>query len=664
MAVPNGLKGKITRAYLLALCVVATLSIAAFAVAHKIVGVSKQNTQIMEVAMRQATAPAQVGALLRGFVAGAPSDQALRRLETWRQEILEAHEILTDFAATGDVEGLRRLYFDGPARLDARMRGFASQLAQIIAEPRVIANPEVRAGVVREASDTLQRLQRAAAAIHAAEAARRVDESWNWAAAALAVTLAALLLEGVFIFYPLTRMILRRTEALIDAKSTLEHAASHDALTGLLNRAGLADLLERRRREASGADSGIGLLHVGLDRFSVLNYALGHDGGDALLVDVAKRLREQPGAPLVARVGGDEFVLAFEGCADEAALALLAETVRLALCESFSGDYGDCRLSASIGAVFAAPRGGKVERRGAERLLMDADIALYRAKGLGRDRTEIFTHLIREDVCERQRIGAELREALEQASFEPYYQPQVDAKTRALCGFEALARWRHPTRGVLSPSDFMSVAEDLDLVDRIDTQIMRAAFAQARAWREAGLAPPRVSINMSARRLSQHDLATELRVELDRARLTPADVAIEVLESVMLERQTAEVSWNLEALADLGVAIELDDFGTGHASLSNLQRLKPHRLKIDRGFVTGIEADDEQRDLVATMIEMAKRVGAGVVAEGVETAEQADMVEALGGDVLQGYLFAKPLAPADAATWLSPSDGALARESA
>lgn len=434
----------------------------------------------------------------------------------------------------------------------------------------------------------------------------------------------------------------RNTELEI-AKARIEHDAMHDRLTGLPNRRYLDQVLASH--SASEEKGQTALLQIDLDRFKQINDTLGHSAGDAMLVHAAKVIVDcaRP-QDFVARVGGDEYVVVCRTCEGTSFLSELAERIIERMRQPVPYEGHQCRFGVSIGI---AVEGGE-EKVDPRRLMVNADIALYRAKSLGRNRHEFFTGVLQAEVLRTKQIADDILGGLERSEFIPYYQPQVDPVTHRIVGMEALARWMHPTEGMLTPDKFLKIAEDLDVVATIDTSILHQVLAQAAAWRKAGIEVPHLSVNVSARRLGDEGLISGLR-DLE---IEPGSMSFELLESIFLDDNDDMVAWNVDRIKDLGIDIEIDDFGTGYASIIGLMKLKPRRLKIDRQLITPVVDSDRQRQLVQSIIDIGKSLGIDVVAEGVETMEHARILRDLGCDRLQGYAFARPMSAAAAEAFM------------
>jgi diguanylate cyclase (GGDEF)-like protein/PAS domain S-box-containing protein len=428
------------------------------------------------------------------------------------------------------------------------------------------------------------------------------------------------------------------------AKARIETQALHDALTGLPNRRYLDKILNQHSRRHREAGDGLALLHIDLDRFKQINDTLGHAAGDAMLVHVARLLNSKVGGQhFVARIGGDEFVIACFNQTDTKRLAALADQIIAKIRQPVPYQGHFCRFGASVG--IAIETGEDID---APRVLVNADIALYRAKGRGRNRHEFFSKALQSEIESTKHMADEILSGLEQGEFRPYYQPLLDANTHDVVGVEALVRWHHPREGILTPNHFLKVAEDLNVLSAIDRTILQQAILDLDHWQSRGIAVPSVSVNVSFRRLSDDRLIPSLR----ELKIKPGTISFEFLESIFLDEFDDGVAWNIDAIREMGIGIDLDDFGTGHTSIVSLLKLKPRRFKIDRQLINPIVQLPAQRRLVASIIDIGKSLGIKVVAEGVETMEQARILKELGCDILQGYAFARPMPADQLASWI------------
>lgn len=354
-----------------------------------------------------------------------------------------------------------------------------------------------------------------------------------------------------------------------------QHAASRDALTGLPNRRALEQKLQSLRTDRH-AGRRLAAMRIDLDRFRQINDALGYAAGDHVLCHVARVLGDLgQNAGFAARVGDDEFVVLVDGDQPAPRLGRFAGRIIDLLSQPVAFAGQECRFGASVGIAVAETAAQH------ERLLTSADIALDRAKASGRNRWVMFTDRMRQDLLRGKALSDDLLRAVDRREFSVVYQPQVDARTEHIVGVEALLRWHHPERGVLTPREFLSTAEDLGIVGVIDRMVMQQATQDDAGWQSRGLKIPRIAVNVSGRRLRDPALPGDIR----QGSIAPDRLSVEILESVFVDEEDQVLSWNIDQLREMGVEIELDDFGTGHSSIVGLIRLKPTRLKIDRHFV-------------------------------------------------------------------------------
>jgi diguanylate cyclase (GGDEF)-like protein/PAS domain S-box-containing protein len=418
----------------------------------------------------------------------------------------------------------------------------------------------------------------------------------------------------------------------------VHHVAQHDALTGLPNRSLLHDRLSQSVAYAIRSNRPVWVMLIDLDRFKFVNDSMGHKAGDVLLVTVAARLRAAlRDADTVARLAGDEFVVILGEHADEPLCAAVVQRVMDAVAKPVMLGNKEFFVTCSVGvAVFPT------EGTSSENLIEHADIAMYRAKKLGRNNFQFFTPSMNDEARERVRIEGALRNALERNEFVLHYQPQVDMKTGQIVGMEALIRWNHPELGMVPPGRFVGVAEETGLIVPIGAWVMRTACAQNKAWQDAGYPRLRVAVNLSARQFGAADLLASLEATLRDTGLDPACLEIELTESLFMSDVTPAVEL-LHRMKALGVNLSIDDFGTGYSSFSYLSRFPIDVLKIDRSFVADITHDANDAAIVTSIIALAHNLKLAVIAEGVETLEQLDYLRSHGCDEMQGYYFSKPL---------------------
>ena len=413
---------------------------------------------------------------------------------------------------------------------------------------------------------------------------------------------------------------------LRDQSEELAWRATHDQLSGLLNRSGAEEAIAERIDPHGRAT----VIQFDLDRFKLVNDTLGHAAGDAVIAAVGLRLRAQcePG-DVMARIGGDEFVVIRPG-SDYRALEAFARQALPKL--SAPVRFGDriCRFGVSMGAADGPASlllNGEMLRR--------ADHALYQAKNAGRGRFVFFSPDMERRLRDRALIATDLETAIENEEFVVEYMPKVAAADRRLVGFEALVRWQHPTRGMLMPMSFLPIAEEMKLTAAIDDYVLRRVLRDREVWRTLFDEVPPVSVNVSARRL----LDPALVETVTALRIPPGAISFELLESIFLDNASDLLTWSCDALRDMGIAIEIDDFGSGHASMLGITRVRPDRIKIDRALVREIVGPESDTAMVRAILDMANAFRIDTIAEGVETDAQARVLANLGCDALQGYLF-------------------------
>ncbi|CAM2140821.1 diguanylate cyclase [Pararobbsia alpina] len=425
---------------------------------------------------------------------------------------------------------------------------------------------------------------------------------------------------------------------LIRYQEQLEYQANYDALTHLPNRNLLRDRLSQALNRAQRGSGRVAVVFLDLDGFKNVNDSLGHSVGDKLLTVIAGRLAGCVRASdTVARHGGDEFVVVLTDPEDERALNTWAERVRHAINEAVWVDGHEFYVGCSLGASMFPQDGDD-----AETLLKKADLAMYRAKDLGRNRFQFYQPEMNESVGTRLNLERRLRRALRDQEFVLHYQPQIDIATSRIVGLEALVRWQDPDAGLIMPSEFIPVAEESGLIEAIGEWVLREACRQNKAWQDEGLPPARVSVNLSARQFHRTDIRQVVMSVLEETGLAPEYLEIELTESVIMTN-AEEAAAMLNSLHDLGINLAIDDFGTGYSSLSYLKRFPVDRLKIDRSFVSDIGVSNDDETIITAIITLAHSLNLQVIAEGVETASQLRFLLARGCNEIQGYLFSEPV---------------------
>jgi diguanylate cyclase (GGDEF)-like protein/PAS domain S-box-containing protein len=452
--------------------------------------------------------------------------------------------------------------------------------------------------------------------------------------------------------------ISRDITAQIEAEHALVHQALHDSVTGLANRVALMDRLAQALVDLERRSGRVGLLFIDLDGFKDVNDSLGHDGGDRVLLEVGRRLTDVARrGDTVARLGGDEFVLLCAHPSDDDDLRLIADRVARAIRAPLTTDGRDLVVTGSLGVVVTDdPHVDPGE------LLRRADIAMYAAKRAGRNRFRVFDAEVDLGVESTAGLAAELVRAIERSELFVLYQPLFRLDDGSLSGAEALVRWRHPQRGVVLPAEFIPLAEERGLIERIDSFALDEACRQLAAWgsEDDPWDDFMISVNISGRNLIDPGLADRVSAVLERHGIMPSRLCLEITETALIA-ELGDANQVVESLAALGVHLALDDFGTGYSTLAHLQQLRTDILKVDRSFVAEIGGRSRDREIIAAVIAMAHALGMTVVGEGIETAGQLDKLAALDCDEGQGYMLAPPLTPDDVAALRSTARATHAR---
>jgi diguanylate cyclase (GGDEF)-like protein/PAS domain S-box-containing protein len=442
-----------------------------------------------------------------------------------------------------------------------------------------------------------------------------------------------------------------------EAKAAIARLAYYDNLTGLPNRAKLQDDMVRRFDEAAFAEPAA-LLFVDIDHFKDVNDTLGHAIGDQFLTQIAQRLRREVWAvDLISRHGGDEFVIVLDG-ADAPRAEAVAVRLLEAIAQPVMVDGISLPASASIGISLCPAHGSD-----AATLLRNADTAMYNAKAEGRGTFRFFAPEMNRMAQDRLLLGALLRDAVARHQITLAYQPQVEVGSGAIAGVEALARWTHPALGAIPPSRFIRLAEDCGLIETIGEQCLAQALVQLKRWDLAGCSVPRVAVNVSPIQFRNTGFPALVEHQLKAHGIAASRLTIEITESVMMDAYPAAIA-NAARLRDIGIIISMDDFGTGYSSLGHLAQLPVSELKIDRSFMSHLEDSEAARALVTAVVRIGESLKLRVVAEGVESEPQRRFVEALGCDVLQGYLFGEPMAPGVFAVWVAEREAEAVRGAA
>ncbi|BDW90496.1 putative bifunctional diguanylate cyclase/phosphodiesterase [Thalassospira tepidiphila] len=435
-------------------------------------------------------------------------------------------------------------------------------------------------------------------------------------------------------------------------EARMRHLAVHDVLTSLPNRTLFLDRLRQALLSARRFQRGVTVLFVDLDRFKDINDHFGHDVGDLMIQEMGQRLsRIIRDSDTAARLGGDEFAIIQTDVQNIEDTIALAQRIIDELCQPF-----DCRgirlhSTASVG-ITLFPEDGE----NPEQLVKNADMAMYAAKAEGRNNYRFFLPSMHERVKERKTIEEDLRNALEHDQLELYYQPKIDCRTERVVGAEALVRWHHPERGLILPGEFISVAEECGLINRLGAWVLEKACRQTRIWRDSTLSDLRIAVNLSPAQFQDAELVDSVTKIVKETALPHGTLELEITESILMNNPEKAVS-TLKELKELGVLIAIDDFGTGYSSLNYLKRFPVTSIKIDRSFVNDIHVDVDDKAIVDAVIGLGHSLNLEVVAEGVEEVEQLVYLQEKGCDFIQGFLFSKPLPASTFESWVNERHG-------
>jgi diguanylate cyclase (GGDEF)-like protein len=460
-----------------------------------------------------------------------------------------------------------------------------------------------------------------------------------------------------------------RADEKTRADERIEYLASHDSLTSLPNREMFNGLLRRAIDAAERYQRQFAVLFIDLDRFKVINDSLGHDAGDTLLVEIGGRLRRAlRSSDVVARLGGDEFVVILEETAERDEVERVAGELLSVLSQPLQLGGHECHTTASIGIAMYPSDGSDMQM-----LTKNADMAMYLAKEDGKNGFRFFTKEIKAQSIERLTLESALRRALERDQFSLHYQPKVDMATGQITGVEALLRWNHPELGLVSPAQFIPLAEETGLIVPIGRWVLTEACAQNMAWQRRGLRPVTMAVNLSPRQFADPHLLHDVDEALLASGMPAVLLQLEVTESMVM-RNVSRAIKVLDAIQSRGIRLAIDDFGTGYSSMSLMKQFPIDTIKIDRSFVRDLPNDSEDQAIAQAIISMGKALGMTVIAEGVETVEQEIFLRNHACDEMQGFLFSKPLpprqmadllrvAPLHASPPLQPEPGAVAADS-
>jgi diguanylate cyclase (GGDEF)-like protein/PAS domain S-box-containing protein len=445
---------------------------------------------------------------------------------------------------------------------------------------------------------------------------------------------------------------IRNTSEQKTNEDMLNYLAYHDALTKLPNKSLLEDRLHMQLTQAAQTNTSLAIIYLDLDNFKTINDTIGHAAGDEVIRKTSERLMKcLRRSDTIARVGGDEFVLILTEVSEKSEIDAIAEKIIKSMRHPIPIKGQEFYVSASMGISLYPNDGDDVSA-----LLRNADTALGKAKELGKNIYSYYSSNMNDHALEHLLLENDLRKALARRQLTLFYQPLIDFSTDEVVGMEALIRWQHPKLGLVPPSEFISIAEEIGLINPIGDWVLREACMQNKVWQDEGYKPVRVSVNVSARQFHRNDLVAQIKQALDESGLAPEYLEIEVTEGTLMQDRATAIK-TLEELRDIGVHIALDDFGTGYSSLSYLKNFPIGRLKIDQEFIRSLADDPNDAAIVSSILEMARSLRLKAVAEGVETETQLNMLHSLNCSEMQGYLFSRPLPGQEAAKLLSQEDG-------
>ncbi|MEL7215060.1 MAG: bifunctional diguanylate cyclase/phosphodiesterase [Pseudomonadota bacterium] len=579
--------------------------------------------------------------------------QLLRFLSEKRNALFANHINLIGQSAQNNMtarDEIQALLFEEPHRVDFQLRRLVNLVDIVVAAPHERLNDDLIFQITRMATldlpENLTRIEEIYSA-NAVASLRWLSLSGIWLFLATLVVLAG---TGMFIFRPIVSRAVTQTLTLLDTEDALEFTAQHDALTGLPNRLGIKALYERRKRVRR--DLKMTAIKLDLVNFSNVNETLGHQVGDEVLRMAAERLRSAVrSTDYVARVGGDDFAVVIPSHLSAEDIDDLCVRIRDELTQPIELGAQQVKVGVALGVAQE-----QEDEPNYEQLITSAGIALNEAKAKPSEEATLYAPSMRTNLHERDRLLRDLETGIENDEIQPYFQPQINASDGAVLGFEALIRWVHPKRGLMPPFQFLPIAEEAGLGMTLGERVLNRSLEAVQRWDVAGFHVPQVGVNFSAEQLTHQTLVEAIKTAVSAADLAPDRLAIEVLEAVMLDHSGDDIVTNIVALKDAGFHIELDDFGTGHASLSNLRRFHVDRVKIDRSFVSGIDADENLRKMTQALVRMAQGLGIDTLAEGVETPGEREALANMGIDALQGYGIGRPMPFAETIGWLTENE--------
>ena len=432
--------------------------------------------------------------------------------------------------------------------------------------------------------------------------------------------------------------IKEKTRKIEKQKEILHDQAYHDGLTGLPNRTLFYDRLRRGIKHSKRNNNNMALFFIDLDNFKEINDSLGHNIGDKVLIEITRRLRSKiREEDTLARLGGDEFTIIMENLDNIHDASILAQKIQHICREPIEIDEHTFYITCSIGISFYPQDSEDVDN-----LLKYADTAMYKAKDEGKNNIQYYSSEMTKRALERVTMQTDLRKALRNDEFVLYYQPQIDVKSGDLVGVEALIRWNHPLKGFIMPEEFIDIAEDTGMIIEIDKWVMETAMKQTSSWYEKGFKAGILSLNLSMRQLRSDDFVSDILNTMQALKFDPKWLELEITENQVMRNPEKSII-KLQQISSMGVEIAIDDFGTGYSSLAYLKRLPVNKIKIDKSFIQGISHDKEDFEIVKAIIALSRSLGLEIIAEGVETEEQKNILFECGCEYIQGYYYSQPI---------------------
>ncbi|MGD9914295.1 MAG: putative bifunctional diguanylate cyclase/phosphodiesterase [Rhizobiaceae bacterium] len=651
-------------AYWVALGIIAAMTLASYLLLQSKMSEQQHDGRLLTLATTQKALSQRIIYLANAAQAAEPGKRPplLFSLREANGEFERNHELLLQemgtvrSGATRSPGTVDRILFSAPYHLDHFATGLASSGWRFVTSFE--REVEGRSGSVREtppprldeivANATLSGYDALAKQFDEA-AGERLDGTLTLHDMLFYATIGVIVLVALFIFRPMSKLVLRKTQELVEARNSMAFIAVHDGLTGLHNRAFLNDQFGALINAAARRTERLAVLQLDLDRFKQINDTLGHAAGDYVLVVTAQRMRESCRASdLCVRLGGDEFVMILSGAGSSEDIATLARRILDKINQPITFQGATIQPGASAGiAVYP------VDADTAGDLIVHADLALYSAKKLGGGNFSFFSDELRQELEHRKQLERELKLAIANDTFGVYFQPQVSLSNGEITGVEALVRWPHAERGMISPAEFIPVAEKAGLMVDVGRIIMRKAIAEAAGWYDAGMSFGRLAINISGTELREDDFEDFLFGLMAKAGLPLDKLSLEIVESVILDDEKTGIASKLRRIRAQGIHLELDDFGTGYASLSHINPNEIDRLKIDRRFVQKIHLNNDNSKIVRAITELARGLGISIIAEGAETEDELNSLLSIGCDQVQGYSIALPMPDAQARDWLA-----------